>query len=294
MNKRWCFTFNNPAEWRPQWKPTDMDYLVWQVERGEDGTVHVQGYVRFKNRKRMTTVKKLMDCDGMHLEFAKGTEADNKAYCTKEDTRAEIGEERGSFDAEAGKQGKRSDLEEVSQRIVAGEPMRDIALAHPGDFIRYHRGFEAFANVIRAAPAKERNVEVIVLWGPTGTGKTHRVLHTYPDCFCVEPGRDPWDGYAGEATIFLDEFDYTLWPINQMKKILDKWKYRLQRRYLNAYAEWTRVVICANPSPVCFYDGASAPDLDAFRRRIQGRCRLVESREQTLAELMEMPPNPNL
>ena len=80
---RWCFTLNNPAAWRPVFKPEHMAYLVYQLERGENGTLHVQGYVRFHNRKRIQTVKNVLDSQGVHLEFARGAEEQNKHYCSR-------------------------------------------------------------------------------------------------------------------------------------------------------------------------------------------------------------------
>ena len=60
MSMRWCFTLNKPGDWRPVFKPEHMAYLVYQLERGEQGTLHVQGYVRFHNRKRIQTVKNVL------------------------------------------------------------------------------------------------------------------------------------------------------------------------------------------------------------------------------------------
>lgn len=298
MSDRWCFTVNNPNGWEPAWDGGVMLYLVYQTERGEQGTEHIQGYVRFETRKRGSTVaRKLAANSGHHphVEVARGTEQANKDYCTKADTRVEGPHgEFGVFEAEAGKQGKRSDLEAAAARIVEGAPMRDVALEFPAQFIRYHGGFKAFELTIAPQPAVERNVEVIVLWGPTGTGKTHRIMTMYPDCFCVRPGRDPWDGYSNQDTIFLDEFDYSAWNIHEFKLILDKWRYRLQRRYNNAFAAWTRVAICCNVNPRSWWaDDHRVTDLDlaAIRRRIATSCHLVEDRDTPIAE---MPINPDL
>lgn len=289
-SQRWCFTVNNPGDWRPGWRPATMAYLVWQVERGEQaGTMHVQGYVRFVSRRRMSTVKRELGRDDAHVEVARGNEQQCKDYCTKAETRIEEGEEHGEFDGTAGVQGKRSDLAAAAAMITGGASMREVALAHPTDFIRYHHGFEAFKLTIDPEPPMQRDVEVIVLWGPTGTGKTHRIMTLFPDCFCVRPGRDPWDGYSSHETIFFDEFDPQVWNIHEMKLILDKWRYRLQRRYRNAFAAWTRVAICCQDSPVSWWPNASEPDIQAIRRRIANSCHLVTERETPLAEI---PINP--
>lgn len=291
MSDRWCFTVNNPEGWRPVWDAGIMLYMVWQLERGAEGTQHVQGYVRFDRRKRGSTVKRLLNRNA-HVEPARGSEEQCRTYCTKEETREEAGEEYGEFDASigtGGKQGQRTDLTTIANMIIAGSTMRDVAIAYPGDYIRYHSGFEAFQLTVTAIPPVQRDVQVIVLWGPTGTGKTHRIMTQYPECFCVRPGRDPWDGYSSQATIFLDEFDWAQWSIHEMKLILDKWRYRLQRRYRNAFAAWTLVAICCNQSPNSWWPNAHEADILAIRRRLVGSCHLVEDRDTPIAE---MPVNP--
>jgi len=40
-SRTWCFTVNNPERWRPEWDAAKMDYLIWAMERGESGTLHV-------------------------------------------------------------------------------------------------------------------------------------------------------------------------------------------------------------------------------------------------------------
>ena len=133
MNNRWCFTINNPGEYRPVFRPEHMAYLVYQIERGsEAGTQHLQGYVRFHNRKRLSTVKNVLENQGAHLEQARGSEEQNKAYCTKEDTRESGPFEFGVYDKDAGKQGNRSDLAEIAMMARRGAALQEIADAHPG------------------------------------------------------------------------------------------------------------------------------------------------------------------
>lgn len=261
---RWCFTVNNPLGWTPVYQPEEMAYLVYENEVGEQGTPHVQGYVRFHGRKRMNTVKNIFERPDMHLEMAKGTERENKDYCSKDGAPVE----HGTYDPEAGKQGRRSDLEAVADMVNHGIAIRDIALAHPADFIRYHGGIQALIAAAGPLPPLERDVRVTVLWGPTGAGKTHRIRMEYPAAYSVEPGRAPWDGYQGQTEVVFDEFDYSKWPVTMMNRFLDKWRLELDARYHNRYAAWTRVVILANSSPTRWYANEDAPLVEAFRRRL--------------------------
>lgn len=295
---RWLMTVNNPGDWAPFFVPDQMHYLVWQRERAPTtGTPHVQGYVRFKVKKTRAAVKRLFNHE-MDLRICRGNEEQCRRYCTKEDTREAVGGEQGDYKPEEGKQGRRTDLEQIAASIERGASIKEVATDHPADFIRYHQGIERFAAVVRPPPPIQRQLEVIVLWGPTGTGKTHRIMNAFPECFCVRPGRDPWDGYVDQETIFFDEFEPAEWPINQMKLILDKWRLRLNARYHNVFAAWTRVAICCNTNPTAWYEHAAEVDLLAIRRRICSSCRYVEEKEPPMGEglplqsLMLAPPSP--
>ena len=146
-----------------------------------------------------------VDCEecagepGRASEQARGSEEQNKAYCTKEDTRESGPFEFGVYDKDAGKQGNRSDLAEIAMMARRGAALQEIADAHPGDYIRYHAGIQALHLLIAPPPPVGRDVTVTVLWGPTGTGKTHRVLARWPTCYMVDAGRDPWGNYNREA-----------------------------------------------------------------------------------------------
>ena len=111
---RWCFTINNFVT-EPVFVADTMDYLVYGIERGESGTPHVQGYVRFKARKVLSVVKRLIDERG-HYERAKGDERANRTYCTKDGEFKEF----GTFDESQGRQGHRTDLSALTKDICDG------------------------------------------------------------------------------------------------------------------------------------------------------------------------------
>lgn len=268
LTNRWCFTLNNPGTWRPLFQEPAMIFLIYQLERGEQGTLHLQGYVRFSSRKRLSTVKNILGRQELHAEPARGSESDNRAYCSKEDTRVEGPWEFGTYNPEvSARQGKRTDLDEVADALKQGKPLEDVALEHSVAFMKYTNGIKALAEMVRDPPAV-REVETHVIWGPTGTGKTHYVMTNYEDVFVVCPGRSPWDEYKGETTILFDEFNDAEWPLTTMLKLLDKWKYCCSARYSNKYARWTTIFICSNENPENFYKFASPAQLAAFRRRI--------------------------
>jgi len=268
QSKAWVFTINNPTS-EPVYDAGTMDYLVWQYEVGKEGTEHIQGYVRYKTRGRLARVKKI-DAR-LHAEAAKGTEQQNRDYCTKDETRKPGTEphEYGEFKADANKQGKRSDLTELAAKVKSGKSKYEIAQEDPVAILKFDKGISALQAALRPPPPPTRPVQVTILWGPTNTGKTHRVMTAYPDCFVVsEFRRDPFDGYDMQSVLLFDEFNWTEWPCAIMLKILDKWRYRITSRYYNKDAYWTMVYIASNTDPSNWYVTELAEVREAFFRRI--------------------------
>jgi len=292
QSERWCFTVNNPGEWRPDWESLRDDweaaYMIYQLERGAQGTPHLQGYIRFRSRRKGTEVKRAFDRNDMHIERAQGNEKQNHDYCSKSDTR-EPGEEPhefGDYDEGAGTQGRRNDkiseLETFTRMVAANATEREIALAVPGLYLRHASNMQAYRVVVTEQPVA-RDVLVEAYSGPTGVGKSHRVRHLDPDVFIVQAGRDPWGLYRGQRLICFEEFNYEKWPIEMMNMYLDKWRCPLDRRYRDCFAEWTHVIICSNATPGSWYPNAHQSLIDAFRRRFTNLY-WITSREQDLAE----------
>jgi len=82
--KRWCFTWNNYPDGAvssivPVLKA--LGAFIIGREVGEGGTPHLQGYVEFSSKKRALSVGLPK---GIHWEKAKGSRAQNIAYCSKD------------------------------------------------------------------------------------------------------------------------------------------------------------------------------------------------------------------
>ena len=166
-----------------------MAYLVYQIERGsEAGTQHLQGYVRFHNRKRLSTVKNVLENQGAHLSRLVA-----RRSRTRRTVRRRTRASRGLSSSESTtrmlvSRGNARIWTRLLRWLVVGLLCKEIADAHPGDYIRYHAGIQALHLLIAPPPPVGRDVTVTVLWGPTGTGKTHRVLARWPTCYMVDAG----------------------------------------------------------------------------------------------------------
>lgn len=137
--RAWCFTVNNPSEpLRPaDWDPTPS-YCVHQLEKGEAGTPHYQGYVEFGQPVSMLQLKRNLPT--AHLERRKGTAQQARDYCMKEETRADSPEagpfEFGEFKAKT--PGQRTDLEDLKDYVLTGDVKSkdDIMDAFPSLYAR--------------------------------------------------------------------------------------------------------------------------------------------------------------
>lgn len=81
--RTWFLTWNNPEISEISALQHYADDHHWQMEKGESGTEHLQGVVRFKNQKTFNALKK--DWPKIHWEKCKSWKA-ALDYCWKDET----------------------------------------------------------------------------------------------------------------------------------------------------------------------------------------------------------------
>ena len=203
----WVFTWNNYNDKKAPQAWPDMAQLVYQCEIcPETKTPHLQGYVRFKKNKRFNAVKAL-DSDKIHWELRRGTHEQARDYASKEESR-DPGPDSGPwFIGDDPCQGHRTDLDEAAKALREGVSLQTLAAEMPSTVIRYSRGLQHYKMLVTA----DRSVktELIILWGPPGTGKSHRARTKWPDAYWLSRGNGQniwWDSYAGQKVVIIDEF----------------------------------------------------------------------------------------
>lgn len=79
--KHWMFTINNPVAAEktlfPDGLPDFVKYIVYQVERGAEGTVHVQGYIQFSGTRTRKAITKISYNDVQIRKGSPGTKISN-------------------------------------------------------------------------------------------------------------------------------------------------------------------------------------------------------------------------
>lgn len=221
-------------------------YIIYGREIGENGTFHLQGYLELRSTQRMTAIKKFLP--RAHLETRKGTREQAREYCQKDGSCVEM----GSW--EAGGQGSRNDLRPVMAAIKQGTKTLDVIESNPNAYARYTKFFEKYQGLIEKETTQAfRDVHVEVHVGAAGCGKTRHAHETHPGLFTVNcEDSFPFDGYDGEDTILLDDFEGTI-RYHQLLRVLDGHQYRCNVKGGHRYAKWTTVIITSNTKPEYWY-----------------------------------------
>lgn len=200
-SKFWCFTANNYTEKDEEvFRSLEKicTYGICAKEVGENGTPHLQGYFELRNRKLLTSIKKIVG--GWHLEARKGTAQEASDYCKKDGDFVEFGEVSKS------QSGRRTDLEEIRGKIKDGVPEEEIAEAHFSQWCIYRRSFSAYKSLIRSKESRP-DLKVFVIYGEPGTGKTRYVFTKHNNVYiCPDPTLTWFDGYDGEEVVLIDDY----------------------------------------------------------------------------------------
>lgn len=139
----WCFTINNPDfAINEVDMPASVKYVSWQLEIGEEGTLHYQGFIQFFGPQRLSALKKLFPT--AHFEKRRGTAEQARDYSMKEESRIEGPWEIGEF---AGGQGKRTDLADAAE-LVKKKGARAVAHEMPEVYLKFHRGLHALEQAL--------------------------------------------------------------------------------------------------------------------------------------------------
>lgn len=239
---------------------TEIKGYAVQVEGcPKTGRYHLQGFVRFNRPHRPSGAIALLNMKGCHIEKARGTDDQNIAYCTKEDSRVGPFKVEGTFAS----RGARTDLTALYESLKDRSFTMD---DHYSTVAKYGKFYDRIVASIK--PPSWRDVKVYWLWGAPGSGKT-RYCHEFDSDLFAIPSYTPewWDGYSDEKTVLLDDYDGTM-KISRLLRILDG--YRIQVPVKGGF-RWlfaTTIFITSNHPPNITLFTASEVQKEAVYRRI--------------------------
>lgn len=258
-SKYYCATF-----YKEPTLPSD-DNLRYMINGQETcpttKKIHWQSYLEFKKPVSMKDIKNMFNDNTIHLEKRAGTREQARDYCKKDGNFKEYGI------WSTGK-GFRTDLKEFTNKLADGTiRLSELMLEEPTLYCKYRNGLKD----IQAAIDKKKNsgfrhVEVEVISGPTGLGKTRLAMEHAK--FKIEGSKLDWfDGYDNEDTILIDEYDNDI-KITSLLNLLDGYQLRLPIKGSFCYAGWTKVYITTNLRKEQLHEHAKPAHRDALFRRI--------------------------
>ncbi len=261
--KNWCFTINNPVA-----KEKDGDdligyeYCILANEIGEDGTPHVQGYIAFKDKITMANVKKMMP--RAHLEVMRGTPEQASEYCKKDGEYIECGTLPRNQQYNSMKLKK----ENFTKMIKAAKEDKfdDIMEIDP---VAYVQNYHAFKRIKQDNPQKKQDLNDtcgIWLWGETGIGKSRKARADYEDIY-DKPCNKWWDGYKGETSILIDDFDKNHKVLgHHLKRWGDRYSFPAEQKGTTVQIRPQRIIVTSNYSiEDIFYEDEAL--IGALKRR---------------------------
>lgn len=271
--KRWTFTVNNPELEgdEPAWlERLDahvtngiFTYYVAGWEIGDGGTPHIQGYVELAKRSRISSLKSLIS-GRAHFEISRGTAKQASDYCKKDGSFAES----GVISCETSRQGRRTDLEAVKEKLDNGICMADIADSHFEEWLKFNKAFNHYR--LLRAPRREWVTEVIVYYGPTGTGKTRKVHEEEKDLWVATDNTLKWfDGYENHEAVLFDDFvSIKNTKFGFLLQLLDR--YGMHVPVKGGFVNWApkRIYFTSNLPVEEWFTGVTHQQFQALKRRI--------------------------
>lgn len=249
--------------------------MICQVERGSNGTIHLQGYLQMEKRIRISTLSKRIKANTKfhgNLLVARGSARDNVEYCSKptgdwtySDGKVKHSEQltKPMWINEAGfnmVKGQRNDLKTAIRAIEQGASMLEVWKQYPSTGVRNHRGLEKYHFTLKQSEFKqERLGRLIVLHGNAGSGKSWASRHiltkelglTSDDVYSLQfDSNTIWfDGYNGEKILLIDDYEPKQIKRNQFLRITDIYPFNGQIKGGHIVAQWDYVIVTTNYDP---------------------------------------------
>lgn len=273
----WFFTWNNPT------MPLDKDnllqlheqvqYTKFQLEKGDEGTPHLQGVLLLRDKFTCSWVSKMHPKCG-YWQPVKSLD-DALAYVSKEVSRIAGPWEAGTVPQG---QGHRTDLDEVKAIIDSGATMQQVFERSFSNAVRYTRGLSTYHSMVNSQHVRKWQTKCYAYCGDAGTGKTEAAkiesaawgggvywLTLESGAF----GKVWWDGYEGQENVIVDEFQCQL-KLSDFKRLVDSSPYRLPIKGGTTQFLAKRIWFISNePLDLWYYRAARpGPHRNAFMRRI--------------------------
>lgn len=241
----------------------------WEVgDKGDKaGKLHAQFAVAFNAKVRAPQARQILgDGFGTFTGWIQPARSDAVwDYVQKVETRVAMIEPYGDMSSE---QGQRHDLDVVYADIAQGMSVYDVMDKYPRTFVRNHAAISKLC-AMYDKPRDYGDCDVEIWWGVTGSGKSHKAFHDFPDAYRKTVPGKWWEGYRGQKVVIFEEFnpdeDKEL-RLPELLKILDKYPYQVEIKGASMQLKANKFIFTTNIDPRKWYLGH--PQQPALHRRI--------------------------
>jgi len=315
--RTWAFTISKPTELQmvhiENLQESKFKWFLCAIEKGDiNENMHLQGCFSLKNASTWTAVYRLLNLKGGdYLSEQKSSQVTNVAYCSKgKQSHAEWeidgvdGENYGvdfqplTVIGSLPKLGesKVSQWDDIRQAIENGWSDLEICARWPQEGIRSKAAIRGYRLMWQRVHQEWRDVEVVYLWGTTGTGKTRAVTakYGYPNVFRVtDYSKGAFDTYDNQDVVVFEEFRSSM-RLEKMLNYLDGHPVELECRYANQFLMAKKIFILTNipiseQYPRMHDEYSSVGQMnswEAFNRRIT---HVIEAREGDSLSPADLP-----
>lgn len=219
-----------------------MTYLVYGKEVGEKGTPHHQGFVVFKNQKRLSNMKDINGQAHWEIKSNKSTFAEASDYCKKDGDFVEY----GTLPVEPRVKGNEANSDKwrsINDKAKEGD-LDWIDQKYPKVFNQSYKNLKQMkVDYMKRKP----NLDAVCgtwYYGPSGVGKTNLTTTLYPDAYLKRAQNKWFDAYQQEEVIVVDDLDDShAYMGYELKKLADRYCYMVEVKNSSMYIRPKKCVV---------------------------------------------------
>lgn len=227
------------------------------------GRIHLQGYACFTREFSMKQIKKMLNNDTLHIEPMRGSIKSNEIYCSKEGQYMKIG-------TMPVHNGSRTDIEELFNDISISLDKDELIEKNFNKYLKYNKVIDRlYDQKLRKNVGSYRPIEVNVIYGDAGAGKTRYVYETEDDEHIYRLNKlseTMWfDGYNPDkhSVLLIDDF-YGNVKFGSFLELIDNRRILLPVKGAMTFSNWDKIYITSNKHPREWYAQCDKPE---YKRR---------------------------
>lgn len=237
--------------------------FAFQLESAPStGYLHFQGALQCTNKRSFIFIQKQYKFE--FLAPMRGTVQQAFGYAQKQDTRIEGPWLFGN----PCDMNKPNSFAEYVKAVTSGMSNKELWAQHPNARARYPGVLVDYRASFK--PKRTQDLEVYVLFGGAGTGKTRAVQAMYPDAYVVPYSRQGiWLTHLAidADVVVLEDFDGNL-PLKQFNRLVDRYAEQVEVKHGHVWWLPNIIFLTSNTPPQAWYpeDGRQDTKKQIFRR----------------------------